>query len=887
MLTIILLVSLLKFASFQVAGQQETINRPFHAWTQPKCNETKASQLEVANHQNQIQSTDDNFNQHWRQPLKSFGGDAAIASMQTYIDELKQGFKVLIRDKSIDERLANVLYSVEMKTVVNHDFFRFNSGDKRQDLENERLVAGPKVDDELCGQQLREMLSLIRQLDKKLKKRRLNPNWPLHLEDKHIRLARVLESYGRYEPGTLSGRTHSFGSYNQCLQTALQLNSSRVGNDGGDDDDDNPTNNQLVGSRYCWARLSINKYLNPELKFRKKPFFEPNKHMLSTGICVPETCHTSSFKKHRKLFQQLVDSQFKLPQSIYIDEHLELESVFCLVDGNSEAFGRIPTNGKILIGLLIIWLSLACYVTFNRGEIASLTSAKLRQVLECLNLKNSYDEFVGAKGPTTSRLMRVNFDAANPVRFAGSAFVVWAHSLLVRMGYAMDQIQLPSQLEQEWAGGMVIVSSSVVDTFFVLTGLLISYITLKKASKQRTEATKKDSEPPAVDQNNNNVVVDKKRAGNQMSQLFAASYLIVKARYLRLLPMLMLVYWFKRSVFIYLGSGPMWDFGLNRETTNGGCLQESWLVPLTFTSAYLPLSRQCLMQSWSVSNDMLNTLALAPILIIMTRKPRLAISMVVCICLASYTSLLTAIKNLEPGDAWAVSDLRAQGMGAIFARISNIYSYPHFRITAFAVGAIAGYALFWYDKYPEKEWPKWLKGPATIASTLYVLFMFLVLANGAQFKPYITPHHILLFPYFMSFGKTLWAASNSVLFLRMMTDWNQSFLMRMSSGKFWQSMSKLNYAILLLHYDLLLYDINNPTQGNINNLYSIFKAFTTVYSISSVLGVALFICFENPMDKLTKAVFLSRSNERDTNKASDIGDNQHVDIRHSKENKSD
>lgn len=786
--------------------------------------------------------------------LVKFGGDAVVKALQLYIEEFKEGFKVLMDEKSIDERLANIIYSVEMKTVVDFDFFKFNSGDPLEDKRNELLAGGPKKDDELCGQHLGQMLAQADELAGMLERKRQNSSVTLRLKPKHIHLARVLDSFGRYESGYMSGRTHSFGSYEQCLNTPLKL----AGQNDDHHDDEKITD---VGARFCWARLNIDRHLNSILRSRKKTTFEPGSHVLSVGICIPESCHSSSFTRYEHLFQRLVGMQFKLPQSMYLEEKLRVESVFCLVDDESE-LAALPTSGKLVLAFMLLWLLSTLFVTTFIASDSYLEEEKSGDTwLECLDLKRSWRDFVGDKrkavGPIEDKgaqqARRVEFNTLNPVRWLGCAFVVWAHALLVRMGFSQDQLHLPYLLETETSGGLVIVSSAVVDTFFAITGILMAYITMRRSAGPTQQSVVAVIRTPADQATDGNSTNKKAAPRTSLTRQFIVAYSqIVRARYLRLLPLLVLIYAFKRTVFVYLGSGPLWDFGLNRETAYGACKQESWLVPFAFWSSFKPLSRQCLMQSWSVSCDMYATVFLAPVLIIMTRRPKVATFMLAAICLLSYQWLLVAISRLDPGDGFAVRDLRAQGMGAIYARISHVYTYPMYRISSFAIGMLAGHALHWYEADESRQWPGWFRGPGTKFSLFYIASVFTLLANGSKLRHAIHPFHLLLFPSFMTLGKLLWALSNCLVFLRMMTDWNQSFLMRAAAGKFWQALSKLNYGILLMHFDLLFLDISWPPQGNLNNMYSIFQAFTTVYLVSSGLSLLTFVVFENPMDKLVK-----------------------------------
>ena len=52
----------------------------------------------------------------------------------------------------------------------------------------------------------------------------------------------------------------------------------------------------------------------------------------------------------------------------------------------------------------------------------------------------------------------------------------------------------------------------------------------------------------------------------------------------------------------------------------------------------------------------------------------------------------------------------------------------------------------------------------------------------------------------MTLDRTLWSATNAVLFLRMMTDWRESRLKRAFAGQKWRSLARLFYALLFTHW---------------------------------------------------------------------------------------
>ena len=759
-----------------------------------------------------------------------------------YLDEmLPPNYEILVKERSIDERLANVLYTVGTDRVSNGDAFKFNSGDKEQDEENERLAAGPEVDDEKCGVHLRQLLGDIEELSAMLDYSRTNKSYEsFDLEERHVRLARLLDSFGHYESGYLSGRLFSMGSYKQCIKTKLMLEPKRP--------------EELTGSRFCWARLSFEKHLNPILKARQKSAFDLQSNVISTGICIPETCHTKSFSKHRQLFQKLVDGQFKLPKSVYVNENLELESIFCVVDERSQL--SIPFNGKLLLGLIATCIGLAVFVTFNREKVESIKNKSIRLSLECLDLKTNWNWFVGSN--EMSRTSRIDLDAVNPIKWFGCTFVVFGHSIITRATLSIDYLE-GLQSAEESSIGLVLLGTNVVDTFFVLSGILMAYLVLKKSGQQQKQAKLETSEQQEENKLPlcENGLTSRKAIGilRFAAKFFKAVMKVMLTRYLRLVPLFALAFWFKKSVFMYIGSGPFWDYGFNRETAHGACKQESWLTPFTYNSALQPLTKQCLLQSWSVSSDIYFTLIFAPILVIMTKFPKFAATLSTILCVASTWGMAKAVLNIDPVDGDQVRDLRIFGMSMLVNKFSYIYTTPHFRMASFAIGALAGYALHKYEveKSLEEGWPAWFKGGATrVAFFTLFLAIYVFAGFGLRIRNYMRPNHRHLFLFFMTGFKILWCLSQAVIFLRMMTDWKDTATVKIFSNRFWSAMAKVSYLMLMFHYDLLTFNASEQQTYVTNDWSHIFTSFASVYMMCFPLAVLGAVLFERPKDRLIK-----------------------------------
>lgn len=851
-----------------------------------------------------------------------------------YIDEFGQ---VLIRERSIDERSANILYLVRSVKAFSIDIFTYDWGDPRKDEANMNRVVGPKFDDDLCGKQLGQMQALADDLSERTSILRTNSSSsnsaPIELTDQHISLAKILDSYGRYESGRLLGKIFMPGSYYQCRWNKLIL---------GPED--------KVNMRFCWAHLSYEKHLAESLKARKRSEFEQPVDVLYSGICIPESCHSKSFVRHKGALQRLVNSQFRMPLSTYVDEHLDMSSLYCLVDENSE-FG-VPLVGKCLLAFLVGWCLLTISVTIwnaTKGKKASSNWQEERRVsvintgrradhvsvLESLDLLESWQDFL-TYFTSPVRIRSVQLDAISFFKVFGCTFVVFGHTMAVFGGFSMDEVRLAKFIETDTILCIVFAGTLVVDSFFVISGILWAYFALKRLNgnpdrklpsghlqsnisvmKQQIDLSKLDSAKEEsksfspnsfveATTNQTNEEFNKQSVTNGRLEswfttikVFCFRWLSYSGfRYLRIVPLYVLVHWFKKYVFIYAGSGPYWDHGFNYKTMSGACMKETPLTPFTFLAAYYPISRQCTLQSWSIANDLFFAILAPPVILLINKRPRTAAFLCVVSCITSFVFALQKMSTIPSYVDEELRELRSTGFYRFFDEASILYTAPHYRVFCFLAGLWGGYALYWKQYKLEKriarqqrqgqqatsentdsdtpdricveistetksnssnivdkiEWPNWLRGPATWLSFAYMMLVFVSFGANEITKDISFGYYRLIYPQFVTSLRVLWALANVVIFLRMMTDWKDTLWMRWSGSKFWQVFSKLNYAILLIHLDLLMYSVNvAPSLPTSFTKWTFFNMGAGIFMLCLPMSIFVHVVFENPFDKLVRS----------------------------------
>lgn len=744
----------------------------------------------------------------------------------------QQHYQVKFVERTLDTRLANV-YAAELAIqVFNVAFHEFNNPNLGKEYES--YTHGPEVDEELCAQHLQYMNSLFDELYQYNRNIEQQADGPRNstldkLDERHILLARILDSYGRYESGSFSGRRMAIGSTEQCLETQLKLGNT-------------PSNQQMIGTRACFAFMKQDNYIEPMLRNGNL-----RQSAIEVGICLPNTCHSHSLndKTNRKIIQKLISSQFQLPEPIYAHKHREVYDLFCINDGNETV--SLPIAGRLFVLAAILWFAFLVIATYKAESWKRSESKMLRTFGHCMDLKSLALDFIdSAKDFSHAQGSRVNVAPVDLVKFFGMVLVVLGHAFGFHMFFADDSLRTSGAFRRrpELTGFTSI--NLVVDIFFVISGLLLTYSSLKKL-KSKLESS------------------------STLSQLSLVTLHLVAPRYLRLLPIYFIIHRFKQSVLIHLSRGPLWDTTFNIDTLDGACRQESWLIPFTGYTSYVGW-KQCLPHAWSIGCEILFLIFMAPLIIVMGKKPKLAVFMAIVLGITSVVVQYRTIMGTDPEDLVAIEKYRANSLRLLFVKYNSNYMNAHLRVVPALLGLICGYVIYAYENNHIKTLPKRFIYWATKFSISFVIMTII----GFHLQPYsmktveesgLGQTMVLS----LAILRVPWAIAISILIFRLVTDWRNSSIVRFLTGRAFRVLTKLNLLILLIHVDLLSISLyhGSPTMTNFSTPMFIEKGVAT-YVYSVIIAAILYVCVESPIKRLVQKVILKekfKEEESGANKA--------------------
>ncbi|XP_013776461.1 O-acyltransferase like protein-like [Limulus polyphemus] len=396
------------------------------------------------------------------------------------------------------------------------------------------------------------------------------------------------------------------------------------------------------------------------------------------------------------------------------------------------------------------------------------------------------------------------------IRFLSMSWVILGHTYL--FGYPLFENFLEVlELVNTRAFEAVIQGPFSVDTFFLLSGLLVTYLFLRESHKSRTT-------------------------------WFKWVYFYVH-RFWRLTPTLMLLLAFDAVLWKHLGSGPYWP----EEGTEGTKCSNYWWRNLLYINNMWNQTYMCMPWTWYLANDMQFYIISPLFLSIFKSHTLISVGVVGGLMLTSWisTGVLSSVYKLNSmfmqlRDAEAL--IAASNDQQAYFNI--IYIKPWCRIGPYLVGVIVSFLLYRTGKRTNFL-NKWL-----------VLLCWLIAAGLCLSVVYGTYHVDMsnsTTSLYNTLSRTAWAVGVGWVIYACVTG-HGGFIDTLLSWRFWIPLSRLTYCAYLIHPLVMYwYYLSSKTTMYVTHPLMVinFLAFTVVsYSLALMASLA----FESPMMALEKFI---------------------------------
>nr|XP_034301375.1 nose resistant to fluoxetine protein 6 [Crassostrea gigas] len=642
---------------------------------------------------------------------------------------------------------------------------------------------------------------------------------------------KFLDASAKIPTDLLNLNLNWYGSYDECYSDSTFLESFGILH-----------NTQTpVKGQYC--NTNLNLPLPPEVKGILTVAFQ-NSGFIKAGICFPKSCSTDD------LLQIVNAFLYNIPLG---DNKVTAWPITCPVPAEEDT---LETDTIVVVIILAIFLVIILEGTLydvvitirskrnkenekptENGEVAENgkpiengnsfpeNSYKLRaengnvqhiepekkhlqkpgivgRLVLCFSAYTNGKKILGTSQPKGS------LTAVNGIRFLSMSWVILGHTLAFVLGSTSNMLQYYNKFVNRAASEAIVNALFSVDTFFVLSGLLTSYLLLKQMKK---------------------------------SKGWINWGLFYFHRYWRLTPVYMIV------IGMYVTIYPHLIFGPNKGKPDEIC-RESWWKNLLYIDNFFGYKDLCLGWSWYLNNDM-QFYILSPLLIVPFFFNQI-VGIIVSVCF-----LLAA--TITPGVLSYVKNLPVHTIGGgpkdadRAAYFEDYYIVPYCRMGPYICGVITGYILY---KTKCKcrmnifvNLLGWAVATAMACGCLYGLHNTLRPDNPVYLSKEVTA-------LYNGVSRTAWGAAVCWVIFACSTG-NGGIINTLLSWKAFVPLSRLTYCAYLVH-PLVMYvyyfNWNFPLyMTDLDFVYIFLGNLMVSYGIAFIVSIA----FESPFMGLEKIMF--------------------------------
>lgn len=350
-----------------------------------------------------------------------------------------------------------------------------------------------------------------------------------------------------------------------------------------------------------------------------------------------------------------------------------------------------------------------------------------------------------------------------------------------------------------------------VDSFFFLSGTLVSYLTLREMERKK-------------------------------GRFPILSYYI--HRYLRLTMVYAFLLFFYWTLTVHLGDGLLW----RHVTGSGSALQKTcekyWWTNLLYINNFYPwaLKDECMGWTWYLSNDM-QFYVLAPLIVV-----PLYFFFPVGLIISGIFLVATFLSN---GIIAGVKDLDANYFQSHDATISDdIYIKPYTRAAPYIVGLVFGYLLFKKVQIKIHWFIDWMLYRAVLVVAGGCLFSTVYGLYGSWGNELSLAEDVSYY----TLSRFVWAVGLALLVFALHNGYGRAINAFLSMS-FWVPLSRLTYTAYLIHPIILTVIFTTLREPFTYSDYSmaVYSVANVALSFGAAMVVAVFVEF--PLSNLEMSVF--------------------------------
>ncbi|XP_060529412.1 nose resistant to fluoxetine protein 6-like [Cylas formicarius] len=551
--------------------------------------------------------------------------------------------------------------------------------------------------------------------------------------------------------GVLRGNMFQMGHFEQCL-----------------------TSNPPFEPQYCFATITIHipKLENPDRDMLAIDF-DPDDSVLdrlyrysdrtkqprdtvNLGWCIPASCSILDLEKSLTHYLSNLETPFKNKNITYT---AQIKEQFCHRPRDKELYTPADITFGLVTLILLILVFIATAYDYRKAEpngeekpVKSSKSSKLilafsarRNFLEMSHTENSNPALNILYGLRTFSIMVVILD---------HRFGTFTSSALINFDFVEHQYRAA------YYAAMLFHGDLFVDSFFLLSGLLVAYGLLSQYNKRIIN--------PGF---------------------------IIFLRYIRLTPVYAFVIFYYATVFNYTGNGPLWKVVAGGDVDD---CKNNWWTNLLYINNYVNPDHMCMTHAWYLPCDFHYFIIAIGLCLLIHKEKKLGLSALFVVTIVSMVIpfVLTVI-YMRPSMLMFYPDFLVGPKSHPDFLLT--YSKSHTRATPYFVGMFAGY-MYHVLKGSNKHV---CRIKSWIIITLSIALILAAIFSGVVFYNPYHPYNAIESGLYSAFHRPLWAVG-SIGLMYVTSYGHASFFKKVLEWGPWIPLSKLQYGAYLIHMQFQL-----------------------------------------------------------------------------------
>lgn len=399
---------------------------------------------------------------------------------------------------------------------------------------------------------------------------------------------------------------------------------------------------------------------------------------LHIGVCLPESCDSANYENKYELVTELLDFNAKAISA----GRYRVEGLYCLPDERSPA-RSIWTERRNYLTLIAAtcWLAVIVYATAidylqSQGQAEQQRSDARTEpsLLKSFSIITNLSRLFGVKqqkdisiyGASAQKDKLVNFDIIDNIKVFTICYVLFGHiGMITSGGSIIDLREMRTQHTYLLAN---LTGSMVVNTFFAVTGTLTAYLLFKQ----------------------------------NLSRPLLTSPVkwlaLVIFRYIRLMPMYLMVVWYNKTLAKYINSGPFWDYGTSALAPKRRCADESILWTLLLGANFKSTFDHCFPGGWYLANDFQFFLITPFCLILIYKYPKMGTRLLILTAVVSLFANFAAFLALDLDDFRPIFNFKPHALKIYMTNLHHTYTRPYYRVGVYLFGLIVGHRIYLHEQ---------------------------------------------------------------------------------------------------------------------------------------------------------------------------------------------